>query len=76
MEEAANLTAMFRTESEGPKIGQFPSLDGSGNDLTGAMRGKVFYNILKPFINGFRWATNTHASPRPSIVSLTKTEIA
>ena len=50
MEEAANLTVTFRTDSEGPKIGQFPSLDGSGNDLTGAMKGKVGdkYSRLTP----------------------------
>jgi len=41
MEEAANLTVAFRSEAEGTIVGQFPSLDGSGNDLTGAMRGKV-----------------------------------
>ena len=41
MEEAANLTTQFRTDAEGTIVGQFPSLDGSGNDLTGAMRGKV-----------------------------------
>lgn len=41
MERAHNLTTTFRTEAEGPKISQFPSLDGSGNDLTGHLRGKV-----------------------------------
>jgi hypothetical protein len=41
MEEAQNLTVQFRTDAEGSIIGQFPSLDGSGNDLTGQLRGKV-----------------------------------
>ena len=50
MIEAANLTSMFRSEAEGTIVGQFPSLDGSGNDLTGALRGKVGdkYSRLTP----------------------------
>ena len=41
MAQAANLTVTFRSEPEGIAIGQFPSLDGSNNDLTGQLRGKV-----------------------------------
>ena len=50
MAKAANLTIMFRSEPEGIAIGQFPALDGSNNDLTGQMRGKVgdHYSRLVP----------------------------
>ena len=41
MAQAANLTVTFRSEPEGIAIGQFPALDGSNNDLTDQMRGKV-----------------------------------
>ena len=46
MAQAANLTAVFRSEPEGIAVGQFPALDGSNNDLTGEMRGKGLYRGL------------------------------
>lgn len=41
MAKAENLTVTFRSDVEGISIGQFPALDGSNNDLTGQLRGKV-----------------------------------
>jgi len=41
MAQAAELSAKFRSEPEGTPISKFPSMDGSGNDLTDKRRGQV-----------------------------------
>jgi hypothetical protein len=41
MSQAAELSAKFRSEPEGTPISKFPSMDGSGNDLTDKRRGQV-----------------------------------
>lgn len=41
MAQAAELDKKFRSEPEGKTISKFPSMDGSGNDLTGQKRGQV-----------------------------------